>query len=173
MKRILVVLVAVAAAQASSLQLTANQRTLNAKLAAHHEVPIVISGATGEFKARVGEDLAGATVIDYELSYEGLEGTITQAHIHAAQPGVNGGIIIWLCSNLASPPTPAGTQPCPAPPATISGTIRAANVVGAPTSQAIPAGNFDDALEAILGGNAYANVHSTVATGGELRGQIR
>jgi hypothetical protein len=141
---------------------------LRAKLRAGHEVPIVISDASGEFRARVDRD---AQTIEYELSYTGLEGSVTQAHIHVGQIFAAGGIMIWLCAN--NPPianAPAGTQACPAAPATITGTITPANVVA--VNQAVPAGSFDDALAAIRSGNAYVNVHSTVATGGEIRGQL-
>jgi hypothetical protein len=147
-------------------------RQLRARLAADNEVPIVISEAKGRFTGRINETPSGPE-LEWELSYDGLEGTVTQAHIHVGQPFASGGIMLWFCAN--NPPitnAPAGTQTCPPPPATISGTFNASNVVG-PTGQAIPAGSFEDALEAILGGNAYANVHSTSAPGGELRGQIR
>jgi hypothetical protein len=168
---IVAVVMAVTAAQALSSDVSANRRTLRARLAADNEVPVVISAAQGEFTAKI-DDSGGATTITYELSYEGLEGNVTQSHIHAAQPGVSGGIMIWLCSNLASPPTPPGTQLCPPAPGTITGTITAANVVGIP-AQAIPAGDLSDPLEAIRTGNAYVNVHSTVSPGGEIRGQIK
>ena len=39
---------------------------------------------------------------------------------------MNGGITVFLCSNLGN--GPAGTQACPPAPATIEGTIRAADV---------------------------------------------
>ena len=64
--------------------------------------------------------------IEWELSYADLEGAVQQAHIHFGQKGVNGRISVFLCTNLGN--GPAGTQPCPAPPATISGTIVAADV---------------------------------------------
>jgi hypothetical protein len=142
---------------------------LRARLRAANEVPVVISNAKGEFRATVDSD---AQTIDYELSYEGLEGAVSQAHIHVGQPFASGGIAIWLCANQPNPNAPAGTQPCPAAPATITGSIAPANVVG-PAGQAIPAGSFEDAIEAIRSGNAYVNVHSTSAPGGEVRGQIR
>ena len=31
---------------------------------------------------------------------------------------------------------------------------------------------FDDAIQAIVGGNAYVNVHTTAFPGGEIRGQL-
>ena len=78
-----------------------------------------------QFNATISND---GTEINWELSYSPLEGNIMQSHIHVGQAGVNGGISVFLCSNLAN--GPAGTQACPAGPATISGTITAANVIG-------------------------------------------
>lgn len=145
------------------------ERSLRARLQAENEVPAVISAASGLFTGKVAEDDQS---ISYELTYSGLEGNVTQAHIHVGQRTASGGIMIWLCSNQPSPPTPAGVQPCPAAPATISGTIAPADVVG-PASQGVSAGNWADALAAIRGGLAYVNVHSTVSPGGEVRGQIK
>ena len=144
---------------------------LRARLRGRNEVPAVISNARGDFRAKV--DLHAQT-IEYELSYSDLEGSVTQAHIHVGQEFAAGGIMIWLCAN--NPPitnAPAGTQACPAAPATITGTITAADVVGPATTQAVPVGSFEDAIRAIGSGNAYANVHTTSATGGEVRGQIQ
>jgi hypothetical protein len=165
--------IAIAAALAAfgSISISADDgdRALRARLAAVNEVPAVISQARGEFRAKVNDD---APSIEYELSYRNLEGSVTQAHIHVGQRFAAGGIMIWLCSNLASPPTPAGVQPCPAAPGTITGTITPADVVG-PAGQGVNPGNFADALKAIREGVAYVNVHSTVAGSGELRGQVR
>jgi hypothetical protein len=146
-----------------------DNRALRARLAANNEVPSVISAASGDFAAKVDDE---AQTIEYELSYTGLEGNVLQSHIHVGQKTASGGIMIWLCSNLASPPTPAGTQPCPPAPATIHGTITPANVVG-PGTQGVNAGDFADALEAIRSGLAYVNVHSSVSPSGEIRGQIK
>jgi CHRD domain len=144
-------------------------KRFRAHLAADNEVPIVISDARGRWSAELDE--SGVTpVLKWTLSYEGLEGTITQAHIHVAQKFASGGIAIWLCGS-ATNPGPAGTPTCPASPGEISGESGPANVIQ--VNQAIPAGDFDDALAAIRSGNAYVNVHSTSATGGEIRGQIR
>jgi hypothetical protein len=142
---------------------------LRARLRGSNEVPTVISSARGDFRAKIDFQ---AETIEYELSYSGLEGPVTQAHIHIGQTFVAGGISIWLCAN--NPPitaAPAGTQACPEAPASITGTITATDVVG-PVGQAVPAGAFADVVRAIRGGNAYANVHSTSAPGGEIRGQI-
>ena len=82
---------------------------------------------------------------------------------------MNGGISVFLCSNLGN--GPAGTQACPPAPATISGTITPADVIG-PAEQGIDPMEFDELVGAIRAGVAYANVHSTTFPTGEIRGQL-
>ena len=135
-------------------------------LEGYQEVPAVSTTGGGSFEAKVASDDSS---FDWTLSYSALEGTVQQAHIHFGQRSVNGGISIFLCSNLGN--GPAGTPACPAPPATISGTADAADVIG-PSVQGIAAGEFDEILAAIRAGKAYANVHSTTWPGGEIRGQL-
>jgi hypothetical protein len=131
------------------------------------EVPAVTTPARGFFKAVIDDE---AGTIEYTLSYENLQGAITQSHIHVGQSGVNGGISVFLCSNLGN--GPAGTQACPPAPAEISGTIAMTDVIG-PAGQGVAAGDFADLLRAIRSGVAYANVHTDQFPGGETRGQIR
>ncbi len=143
-------------------------------LTGFEEVPSVSTVATGTFDARISKD---ESQIDWELSYSDLEGTVQQAHIHFGQKGVNGGISVWLCGNPTAPGVtpaitpPPGTQLCPPPPATISGTATAAQVVG-PAGQGIAAGEFAELIRAISAGKTYANVHSSKFPGGEIRSQI-
>ena len=138
-------------------------------LTGYEEVPAVSTVAEGEFHARISND---SSRIDYELKYSDLEGSVTQAHIHFGQKGVNGGISVWLCGNPGPGITPpAGTQACPPSPATITGTLTAADVVG-PAGQGIAAGEFAELISAIRAGKTYANVHSTKFPGGEIRSQI-
>lgn len=141
--------------------------TLHAHLEGHQEVPAISTTGDGRFKAHLDRN---AQTIEYELRYEALEGSIQQSHIHFGQSGVNGGISVFLCSNLGN--GPSGTQSCPPPPATITGTIRSADVIG-PVGQGIEAGAFDELVAAILGGKAYVNVHSDKWPGGEIRSEIR
>lgn len=142
-------------------------------LTGYEEVPAVSTAARGEFNARISKD---ETRIEYQLSYSDLEGNVQQAHIHLGQKGVNGGITVFLCSNLGN--GPAGTQPCPPAPATISGTITAADVsplipaTAAARAQGLDTGEFDELLAAIRAGVTYVNVHSTKFPGGEVRSQI-
>jgi hypothetical protein len=149
-------------------------RNLRAELSAEREVPIVASAATGRFRAVIADD--GAS-FDYRLDYENFEGVVTQSHIHIAQKFASGGISVWLCQTATNPAplaVQAITPTCGAPGgdgAEASGTISAQNVLG-PAGQAIPASDFDDLLAMIRSGNAYVNVHSGSAPGGEVRGQI-
>jgi hypothetical protein len=126
--------------------------------------------ATGEFHAKINP---GDQSIDYELTYSGLQGTVQQAHIHVAQRSVNGSIVLWLCQT-ASNPGPAGTQTCTPGSGTFTGTITAANVVaGATATQQLAAGELAEVIAAIRAGVTYANVHTNLSPGGEIRGQIK
>ena len=150
-------------------------RVLRANLSAVKEVPAVSSAATGSFRARISAD---GLSFDYELDYEGLEGSVTQSHIHIGQKFASGGISVWLCkTSLVTVPAgvPADTPVCGEPGGQISeaeGTISAEDVIG-PTGQAVPAASFAELLRLIRSGLAYVNVHSTAAPTGEIRGQIR
>jgi CHRD domain len=137
---------------------------LIARLRGFEEVPSLVTGAGGHFQATLGEG-----EITYELSYSTFRGPVTQAHFHIAQRGVNGGIVVFLCSNLGN--GPAGTQPCPAAPGSITGTIHASDIIGS-ASQGLAAGDMAGLVRAIRAGVAYANIHSTVFPGGEARGQL-
>ena len=151
------------------------RRSFRAEMSAAREIPVVASPARGTFRARLSDD---GTSFEYTLNYEGFEGTVTQAHIHIAQPFASGGISVWLCKTAAvTPPTtvPADTPTCGLPGGDgpeAEGVISAEDVIG-PTGQAVPAADFEDLLHLMRAGYAYANVHSTSAPGGEVRGQIR
>ena len=160
---------AAALAMAALLPVTAAQadnKVFKVELVGKQEVPAVSTGASGGFQARISED---GQSIQYELAYADLEGAVQQAHIHVGQKSVNGGISAFLCTNLGN--GPVGTQPCPAPPAVITGTITAADVVG-PNAQGVAPGQLDELIRAMRGGYAYANVHSTTFPGGEIRSQL-
>ena len=136
-------------------------------LVGYQEAPATISTTGGgSFSAKVAND---GESFSWTLSYEALEGAVQQAHIHFGARGLANGISVFLCTNLGN--GPAGTQACPAPPATISGTASAADVIG-PTAQGIEPGAFGELLAAMRAGFAYANVHTSKWTGGEIRGQL-
>ena len=143
-------------------------RTLKANLEPFEEVPAVSSVAGGEFRARISGD---GSSIEYELSYDGLEGAVQQAHIHLGQMSVNGGISVFLCQT-AGFADPTGLAPTCLQSGTVSGTITAANIIG-PGGQGIAAMELAELVAAIRSGVAYANVHSTKFPGGEIRGQVK
>jgi len=137
------------------------------QLTGYQEDPLALSTTgNGRIVLRINEQ---RQEIGYRLSYSSLEGSVTQAHIHLGGRAQSGGISVFFCSNLGN--GPAGTQTCPPAPATVTGTIRPADVIG-PTGQGITAGQFAELLAAIRAGTTYANVHSTLYPGGEIRGQL-
>ena len=149
---------------------------VSADLVPTQEVPSVSSVARGRFKATI--DRANQTISN-ELSYVGLEAAPTQAHIHVGKRRTNGGISVFLCGNPPAVPTAEFPQPqaCPPSPATITGELTPANIVG-PAGQGIaPSLNgvneFEELVAMILDGISYANVHSAKFPGGEVRGQLR
>lgn len=146
----------------------AHDDDLNSRLRGYNEVPAVSSAATGHFRASIDK---ASNSIRYEVSYSGLEGTVTQSHIHIGQRGVNGGITIWLCQTATNVSPVASTPVCPQS-GSVSGVVTAADVVG-PAGQGIAATEFAEVLAAIRAGVAYANVHSSKFPGGEIRGQLR
>jgi CHRD domain len=138
------------------------------------EPPSISTVARGDFEAKINER---NDTISWKLSYRQLEGNVTQAHIHLGQKDVNGGISVFLCSNLGN--GPAGrTQECPPSPATIRGVIERQDVsppipsTQAARNQGLDTGEFEELVRAIRAGVTYANVHSDKFPGGEVRAQI-
>jgi hypothetical protein len=158
---VVAVLGVVAAAVATS------GRSIRERLTGYQEQPVALSTTgNGKFELNFNRFKDEFT---YKLSYSSLEGDVTQAHIHFGAENQAAGISVFLCSNLGN--GPAGTQACPAAPATITGTIKPADVIG-PTAQGIGAGEFDELVAALKAGVTYVNVHSTKYPGGEIRSQI-
>jgi len=165
MRRFCLTLVTLSSLVLLASSATAEERAIT-RLRGFEEVPAISSLGGAHFEATIDED---AGTITYTMSYGPLNGNITQSHIHFAQKGVNGGIWVFLCSNLGN--GPAGTQHCPQGPATISGTITAANIL-AVSAQGIQAGDFAPILRAIKTGTTYVNIHTDKYPGGEIRGQL-
>src|SRR2546428_8410015 len=125
--------------------------TVHATLSGFEETPLTLSTAgSGKFRAKISD-----AMIEYELTYSGLEGGgVLFAHIHLGLPAIQGGIVAFLCSNSGGP---AGTPACPTPSGTVTGTITADNIVG-PAGQGIAPGEFVEAVRAILAGATHAHV---------------
>jgi hypothetical protein len=135
--------------------------SFHAKLKGFSEAPAVFSTGSGRFKATVNDD---DSMITFELRYSDLEGNVTVAHIHFGQPDVSGGVSAFLCGG-------GGKPACPPSPATVTGTIVAADVVG-PAGQGIAASELNELLRAMRRGMTYVNVHSDKHASGEIRGNI-
>ena len=157
----LVALVAAPAAMGQELAVAAGDGS--------QEVPALITPGTAVFLAEINDE---RTQIDYELEYQTLRGTPTQAHIHLAQEGVNGGVMLFVCTNLGN--GPVGTPACPVPEGTVTGTWTEDSVIPIP-NQGINGGPLalKRVIKAMRTGTAYLNLHTDLFPAGELRGQIR
>jgi hypothetical protein len=161
---VMVILLAAATAAGAD---AAKGRQVRADLESIQEVPAVSTAAHGSFRGTISND---GEELSFELGYEDLQGDVAQAHLHLGQKSVNGGIAIYLCTNLGN--GPAGTPACPPAPAEISGTLSAIDVIG-PAGQGIDLGEWAEIVQAIRDGVVYVNVHTDLFPGGEIRGQLR
>jgi hypothetical protein len=159
--------VLIAAGFASYALADGGQKNVRETLVGYQEVPALSTPGTGEFRARIDTK---DSEIRYELSYADTESVVTQAHIHFENATNNGPIVVFLCTNLGN--GPAGTQACPAAPATVTGTIRAADVGAGGAAQGIAAGELAELVAAIRAGATYVNVHTVDRPGGEIRAQL-
>jgi hypothetical protein len=132
----------------------------SANLSGANEVPPINTAGSATFGMQIG------STITFSLTFSGLSSDLAVAHLHFAPTKVNGGVMIFLCGGGNQPACPTATS------GTITGTITAANVVG-PTAQGIAAADLDSALEKVRAGLSYANMHTTIFGGGEIRGQVR
>ena len=144
------------------------------RLLGGNENPPVVSDGSGSFRARLHEDR-----ISFRLRYDVAsdESDVLEAHLHIANPGNNGGIVVWLCSNTGSTPPGATVRECPDSPGEVTGDIIAEDVQ--PVTGPLPdevliidAGDLDGLKRLIEQGSVYANVHTDDHMGGEIRGQL-
>ena|SRR2546425_6829840 len=150
----------------------ADDDIVRTRLSGYNETPFTInSSASGEFTSRIHED---GTAIDFTLTFRDLSSPPNDAHIHFGRPGISGGIVLYLCTNFTAPVSVPTPQACPTAPATITGTLTAADVL--PRSfLGIDAGaaGFAEMLKAIQADAAYVNVHTATFPSGEIRGRLR
>ena len=129
-----------------------------ANLSGFQQAPSIISNASGNFIAKVYKNR-----LEYKLIYQNLSSPLNEAHIHFAQPGVNGEVMVVFCGdpNNSCPATTSGT---------LQGTVYF-NQIKAIPKQFLKAGDFNQFVRAIKSGATYVNLHSTQIDG-EIRGQI-
>ncbi len=136
------------------------------------ETGAIRSNATGTLHLKLDESARTAT---FTLTYSDVgttepgTGTVTQAHIHFGKVHATGGIMVFFCTNVGNSP---GTQACPANSGTVTGTFTPDSVI-AIGGQNVVAHDFDALVDALRSNTAYANIHTTKFTAGEIRGQIR
>jgi len=140
----------VTAAKASSVSVV----TLNAVLNGAQEVPPTISAASGTATVTID---AARTTINVTMTTQGFATPVTASHIHFGPVGINGGVIFSL---FAAP----GVFP-----ATLAKNLTSADFSPDTVNGII---TFADAVNAILNGNTYINVHTQANLGGEIRGQL-
>ena len=121
---------------------------------------------SGEFPARstaalgtVGLYVNGNTV-NYTIEVHGIT-AVVGAHIHSGASGSNGPIRIAL---YPGPGVNGGPATSAVDGILISGSFEASQVTGV---------SYDELLNEMRAGTAYANVHTTQYPGGEIRGQVR
>jgi hypothetical protein len=148
--------------------IASDDNRIEAKLRGFQEVPTISTVAQGRFRATVD---SVSNTLQYELSYEGLEGDVRMAHIHLGARGTNGGIMVWLCQTTTNL-DPSGAAPMCPQSGTVTGLIQASAVTG-PLGQGVEANAFGEFLAAIRAGVAYVNIHSSKWPGGEIRGQVK
>jgi hypothetical protein len=139
---------------------------LKARITGFQEVTPKLTTGQGTFVGKISADNQSITFTE---TWTGLTGPPTVSHIHFGQPGVSGGVVIFLCT---TPGTVNPIQPTCEQNATGSatGTLTAQGVLN--PDQGVTPGNFADLLRIIRSGDSYANIHTTKFPGGEIRGQI-
>jgi hypothetical protein len=125
--------------------------SFEAKLRPGQEVPPVVSDGEGQVSFEVN-----GTTVAFKLQWEDLTTPAVAAHIHCGATGVAGPLGVNLLN------TTMGTD------GTVKGTFTAPN-----PGNACGWVTLSDVLSAVLSGNTYVNVHSTMFPAGEIRGQLK
>ncbi len=150
-------LAAVAAATLAAAPASAQTFTLTATLLGSNETPApgLNTGAFGN--ATVTVDM-GARTVAWVVDVYNLPSGVTAGHIHVGAPGTPGPTVVNFVV-----PSPASND------FRVQGSMKDTEFTLRP-DQGIR--SADDMFQAILGGNSYVNIHSTVNGGGEIRGQL-
>ncbi len=87
----------------AAVALAAGIYTVNATLKAQTEVPAARApaGAKGAFSGSYKENARGA-LLKWKLSFSGLSGAASAAHIHKGKPGASGPVLVPLCGPCKS-----------------------------------------------------------------------
>lgn len=159
MKRVSSVIAVAGALMLSAAPLRAQQPVVQliATLSGGEETPApgLLTGASGQ--AFVTVDVANSE-ISVTLNVFNLPSNTTAGHIHVAPRGIAGPVVIDF-------PIPTGR----------TGDLSLSFRAGASAFRARPEigiATMQDAIQAILTGNAYVNIHTAANGAGEIRGQL-
>src|SRR5215813_3689671 len=125
--------------------------TFRARLTGFGEVPPKLVNGNGRFTGTLSED---GTSIAWKLTWTGLT-------------GVNGGVFVFFCGGGGRPACPDG----PDHSGEVTGTWTAADILPV-AAQNLTAGDFAGVLRILRAHEGYANIHTTLFPGGEIRGQV-
>ncbi len=140
-RRTLLALVPVAWAGSMTAAMAASM-TFSVPLTGAQQVPPVTTSGSGT--AQLTFD-AGTRKLTWSITYSGLSGAATMAHIHGpAAEGKNAGVEVWLSKK---------------------GTMASSPITGSATLTAAQA-------KQLMAGEMYVNVHTKDHPTGEIRGQI-
>jgi len=133
----------------------AQEIRMAATLTGGEETPSLLTGALGTAEIIVDPQRRSVTV---NLNLFNLPTGTTAGHIHVGPKGVAGPIVL----DFGFPAGRTGDLG-------ISFVLTLRDFRPRPD---IGVHTIDDAIQAIVGGNAYVNIHTTGFPGGEVRGQI-
>jgi hypothetical protein len=130
---------------------------MTATLSPGEETPLpgILSGAVGT--ATVSVDATNQEIAVTLALYNFATGT-TAGHIHVGPRGIAGPVVI----NFPIPTGRTGDLP-------LTFRVGSAAFVARPE---IGINTMTDAIQAIVGGNAYVNIHTSQYPAGEIRGQL-
>lgn len=149
------VAVTAAAVLLTAASASAQEIRMTATLSPGEETPALLSGAVGA--AEVLVDVANRE-LSVTVRVFNLPTASTAGHIHVGPRGVAGPIV------LDFPNVPGRANDF-----VLTFRLSAAALRPNP---ALGINNMEDAIQSIVGGNAYVNIHSTTNPGGEIRGQL-
>jgi hypothetical protein len=157
MKRLLCGAAVAAALIISATPSFAQVVNMTATLSPGEETPApgILSGAVGT--ATVSVDATNQEIAVSLSLFNFATGT-TAGHIHVGPRGIAGPVVI----NFPIPTGRTGDLP-------LTFRVGVAAFVARPE---IGINTMTDAIQAIVGGNAYVNIHTSANPGGEIRGQL-
>ena len=147
--------VAVLGTTSSTINLVAAQaeEKFTASLSGKEEVPPNESPSTGFSWVRIANDKIG-----YEVNVTDMD-KVTDAHIHIAETGKNGPVVLTLFKGGPTEQT--------------NGTLGESNVPASNLEGPLKGKAIADLVTAMKDGKTYVNVHSTDFPDGEIRGQLK